>query len=125
MHTRPLHDMVELKKLIENMPPHVGLCLDTTHALVNGHDPLAQLNIAADRLFCLHLHDSDGQGDCHWVPGKGIIDWQPFLARLNQLNFSGPRTLEVTAEEPQEEKTLTEAAAVIQKWQQFDIQPPR
>jgi sugar phosphate isomerase/epimerase len=113
---RPLHDMVELHDLVEQMPPHMGLCLDTTHSLIAGHDPLAQLNIAADRLFCLHLHDTDGQEDRHWVPGKGVIKWPPFLARLNEIKFSGPRTLEVMATEDEEEKTLAQAANVAHKW---------
>lgn len=113
---RPLHDMVELRSLIEKMPPHVGLCLDTTHALISGHDPLEQLNIAGDRLFCLHLHDSDGQEDCHWTPGKGVINWTPFIARLNEISFTGPRTLEVMSTPENEDETLAEAAAVARKW---------
>jgi sugar phosphate isomerase/epimerase len=114
---RPLHDMVELRSLIDEMPPHVGLCLDTTHALISGHDPLEQLNVAGDRLFCLHLHDSDGQEDCHWTPGKGVINWTPFIARLNEINFTGPRTLEVMSTPKTEDETLAEAAAVARKWE--------
>jgi sugar phosphate isomerase/epimerase len=114
---RPLHDMSELKILVDQMPSHIGLCLDTTHTLISGHDPLEQLNIAGDRLFCLHLHDSDGKRDCHWVPGKGVINWDPFIARLNEINFSGPRTLEVISTLKDEGVILTKAAAVAQKWE--------
>ncbi len=93
---RPFHSMEELQSLILDMPrEHVGLCLDTTHARFAGHDPLQQLNVAADRLFTLHLHDTDGEGDRHWVPGRGIIDWDTFIARLSELNFNGSRTIEV------------------------------
>jgi sugar phosphate isomerase/epimerase len=119
---RPLHDMIELRRLIEQMPGHTGLCLDTTHALISGHDPLEQLTIAGDRLFCLHLHDSDGQGDCHWVPGKGVIKWKPFIARLNEMNFTGPRTLEVMSTPQSEDETLAEAASVAKKWEEEAIE---
>lgn len=112
---RPFHDLRELRALIDDMPEHVGLCLDTTHALIAGHDPLEQLNIAADRLFSLHLHDCDGVEDCHWVPGRGIIDWQPFIARLDELNFTGPRTIEAVASAEAEEQVLAEAARVARE----------
>jgi sugar phosphate isomerase/epimerase len=109
---RPFHDMSELRATIDDMPGHVGLCLDTTHALISGHDPLGQLNIAVDRLFSLHLHDSDGVGDSHWVPGRGIIDWQPFIRRLDELEFAGPRTIEAVANEDNADQVLSEAARV-------------
>ena len=113
---RPLHDMSELRVLIDDMPEHVGLCLDTTHAMIAGHDPLEQLNIAADRLFCLHLHDCDGQRDCHWVPGRGIIDWDPFIARLDELQFAGTRTIEAAATEDTADEVLTGAFEVARRW---------
>ena len=113
--------MSELRPAIDDMPDHVGLCLDTTHALIAGHDPLGQLNIAADRLFALHLHDSDGEGDCHWVPGRGIIDWQPFIRRLDELEFAGPRTIEVAACEGNEDRVLGEVARVAAS--QFEWTP--
>lgn len=114
---RPLHDMTELRSLINEMPANVGLCLDTTHALIAGHDPLEQLNIAAHRLLCLHLHDSDGDGDRHWVPGQGIIEWDPFIARLDEMGFTGTRTIEVISTNKTEDLVLTEAAAVARKWE--------
>jgi sugar phosphate isomerase/epimerase len=113
---RPLHDMRELRPLIEDMPAHVGLCLDTTHAVIAGHDPIEQLNIASDRLFCLHLHDTDGQRDCHWVPGRGVIDWQQFVARLDETAFNGTRTLEVTSTPQTAEDVVAEAFGVALRW---------
>ena len=112
---RPFHDMTELRAMIADMPGHVGLCLDTTHALVAGHDPLAQLRIAEDRLFCLHLHDSDGTGDCHWVPGRGIIDWEPFISRLDEIAFAGPRTIEAIATAGSEDQVIRDVARIARE----------
>lgn len=113
---RPLHDMAELRALIDDLPEHVGLCLDTTHALIAGHDPVEQLEVAFDRLFCLHLHDSDGEGDCHWVPGRGVIDWQGFIARLDERCFAGTRTIEVMSTDETEDEVLAQALAVARQW---------
>ena len=113
---RPLHDMRELRQLIEEMPPHVGLCLDTTHTTISGHDPVEQAQYAGDRLFCLHLHDTDGQHDCHWVPGCGITDWPAFLAQLDVMDFRGPRTLEVISNPEAEADTLAKTVEVARQW---------
>jgi sugar phosphate isomerase/epimerase len=110
---RPLHDMSELRAVIDGMPEHVGLCLDTTHALIAGHDPLAQLRIAEDRLFCLHLHDSDGSADSHWVPGRGTIDWEPFILHLDTIEFQGPRTVEAIAVQGEEDQVIREVAQLV------------
>lgn len=112
---RPFHDMTELCAMIVDMPEHVGLCLDTTHALISGHEPLAQLRIAQDRLFCLHLHDSDGAGDCHWVPGRGIIDWEPFISRLDEIAFAGPRTIEAIAPTGAEGQVISDVGRLVRE----------
>ncbi len=113
---RPLHDMSELRSLVDEMPPHVGLCLDTTHATISGHDPTEQAALAGDRLFCLHLHDTDGQRDCHWVPGRGITDWPRLLRQLDDMDFQGPRTLEVASTPETAAEVIVETAAVARRW---------
>ena len=115
---RPFHSMEELKALIEDMPKeYVGLCLDTTHARFAGHDPLQQLNVASDRLFTLHLHDTDGDGDRHWVPGRGIIDWGAFIDRLSVLNFTGSRILEVQSTLATMDSVLGACFSVGENWE--------
>ena len=115
---RPLHSMEDLFELIADMPrEYVGLCLDTTHAKFSGHDPLQQLNVAADRLFTLHLHDTDGNGDRHWVPGKGIIDWDWFIGRLAELKFTGSRTLEVVSTRGTTGSVLEESIKIATDWE--------
>ena len=113
---RPFHSMSELLELINPMPDYVGLCLDTTHAKISGHNPLDELNVAADRLFSLHLHDTDGEQDRHWTPGRGIIEWDSFIARLDAMGFSGPRIMEVIADGDDPDQVLKECFATTTQW---------
>jgi len=113
---RPLHDMRELRQLVDDMPANVGLCLDTTHATISGHEPVEQAKVAADRLFCLHLHDTDGHRDCHWVPGKGVIDWEGFLDQIDDMAFGGTRTLEVASTPEMVKQVLADTVAVARRW---------
>ena len=65
----------------------VGVCFDSSHAVYGGHffDEFALL---APKIIGTHLSDNDGfqtpdwQGDLHWPPFKGIIDWPQLIARL-------------------------------------------
>ncbi len=58
----------------------VGLCYDSGHGNVAGNG-LDRLERANGRLLSVHLHDNDGTGDQHRLPGDGTVDW-PRLARL-------------------------------------------
>ena len=82
-----------------------------------GQDPLQQLNVASDRLFTLHLHDTDGDGDRHWVPGRGIIDWGAFIDRLSVLNFTGSRILEVQSTLATMDSVLGACFSVGENWE--------
>jgi len=90
-----LGDRVEdLTTLLSALPPDVaGWTLDTGHAVITGSmDRL--LDALGERLRNVHLHDSDGQTDGHLPPEQGIVDWAALLARLKELDYRGPLTLE-------------------------------
>ena len=115
---RPGHSMAEIRRLVADLPEHVGLCLDTGHAACGGHDLLDELADAGQRLFHLHLHDNDGLEDRHWAPGRGVIDWPAFLAKLDEMAFSGPRILEVAAGENAPQDVLTKILQTARNWSQ-------
>jgi len=68
-------------------------------------------------LFTLHLQDNDGQGeDQHWLPGRGVTDWDALLSALDRMAFRGVRTFEVMrGEEP--DALLQALAALRQQWE--------
>ena len=95
----PLARMEQLRALLDQYPPDVGICLDTGHSVLNGADPADEVKIAGDRLIAVHLCDTDGIEDRHWLPGRGIIDWACLHAALVEIGFDGARTFEVRAED--------------------------
>ncbi len=56
--------------------------LDTGHAHVNGHDPLALAERAWPKLAEVHLSDNSGATDDHLVPGEGNASLQPLLDKV-------------------------------------------
>ena len=129
---RPGTAMADVMDMIADLPDHVGVCLDTSHACNNGLDPADEARIAGSRLFCLHLSDADGPPDAemaadlpphagvcldrHWLPGKGIVDWPGLLAALAEIGFAGPRAFELIAEEGQTEAVWRQAFSLAQQW---------
>ena len=95
---RPLESMQEhLNFITDYSREYVGLCLDTGHAQVSGFNPANQARIASDRLWALHIQDVDGKSDCHWLPGRGVIDWTSLGIALEDIGFDGAWTIEVFA----------------------------
>lgn len=95
---RPGVQMEEVRAVIDGYPHEVGLCLDTGHAYMSGLDPAAEARIAGERLMALHLQDTDGVADRHWMPGQGKVNWAQLYAALTTMGFDGAWTFEVHVE---------------------------
>jgi sugar phosphate isomerase/epimerase len=51
-----------------------------------------------NKLMALHLHDNDGTGDQHRIPGEGTINWDIVVRKIKKTTYRGAVTLEVTNE---------------------------
>ena len=80
----------------------VGVCIDTGHAnLVGGAVEIVQE--LAPRIITTHLHDNDGAGDQHLVPGEGIADWDGICRALATSPYRGPLMFEASGPGSREE----------------------
>ena len=61
-----------------------GLCYDSSHDFINGQSCGDILEKWKHRLFCVHLSDCDGIDDWHWIPGKGIVDWNKIIPIIKE-----------------------------------------
>lgn len=91
--------MEELLDLITDIgSPHLGICLDTSHANMQGLNQPAAIRAAGDRLIALHISDNDGSGDQHRIPGYGTVEWAPLVTALREVGFRGDFNLEIPGE---------------------------
>jgi len=74
--------------------PNAGICLDTGHTNVYGHDLGDAVRTAGTYLRTLHVHDNDGRADRHQLPYLGTADWSSFTAALAETGFGGVLSLE-------------------------------
>lgn len=94
----------ELQRFFAATGDHVGLVLDTGHALYGGIDPIAVVRAHPERI--VHVHCKDVRGDRHaaffaqgvsfldgvvggmfTTPGDGDYEYAPFLQALAQMRY--------------------------------------
>lgn len=92
-------EMAELSKLVSQINnPHLGLCLDTGHSFVERKSADLSQDVfeCGKNLIALHIQDTDGEKDRHWLPGQGIINWAQFMKDLASIDYQGVLTLEIS-----------------------------
>jgi sugar phosphate isomerase/epimerase len=87
-------------KVIRDMDPRVGLCVDIGHTTRTGADLMEQLNAAGNRLLDMHIKDlrdiRDGKTQC--AVGDGSFDIPAIFSHLKKINFTGGVMLEYEIE---------------------------
>lgn len=77
-------------KLIKNMDPGMGLCVDIGHTARIGEDPIADTARFMDRVHDIHIKDEDkaeASGETCEI-GHGVIDIPGFLKMLLDKKYS-------------------------------------
>lgn len=84
-----------LEYLLDNIEcDNLGVCFDAGHYHCNQKDKW-DVKKYKDRIFCVHLHDNDGENDQHLLPFDGSVDWDKTFKILDDLNYDGPITMEL------------------------------
>jgi sugar phosphate isomerase/epimerase len=85
----------EFESLLRDLPPAVGVCLDTGHTHLGGHWHQF-LEVAGQRLMHVHANDNRGSWDDHLPPGDGHVDWDAIARSLTGAGFTGWIMLELS-----------------------------
>jgi sugar phosphate isomerase/epimerase len=106
------NDLFEvIAEMFDAFPPEiVGLCYDSGHGHMGEDRGLDFLEVHADRLLALHLHDNDGGNDQHQPPYMGTLDWE----RLANLLAGSAYRRELSFEIAMRCTPFTEAAAFLE-----------
>jgi sugar phosphate isomerase/epimerase len=80
----PLASTIESLELMLAQVVGSRFTLDTGHAHVSGHDPLALAERVGSKLAEIHLSDNAGVTDDHLIPGEGTASLQGLLDRVSR-----------------------------------------
>lgn len=99
--------LTDLYKLVEEInDEHIGLCLDTGHALITEDSPAEMLSKCKKWVRALHIHDNHGTVDNHIWPFLGKIDWIAFSEAYRGTNLILSSETECSLRFPKEAKIL-------------------
>lgn len=71
------------------------ICLDTGHVAIFPELTVGnEVRRLGSYIKTLHIHDNMGDRDSHLYPGKGIINWNDFIAALGEIGYNGVLSLE-------------------------------
>ena len=90
---------VEIRKLIDRIPD-LHFCLDIGHGNIFGNTPSRFITHLRELTEHVHIHDNHGgdseAADTHLIPGEGNIDFNKTLQDLQEINYNGDFTLEMS-----------------------------
>ena len=88
---------VKLSQFIRQLNSDVFCaCIDVGHSMITGMQPENFISGMDKNLIkCIHLHDTDGKGDKHWIPFQGIQNWEKTIESLVEYGYDGDMGLEV------------------------------
>ena len=78
--------------------PTLCACFDFNHSLYD--DNVEYLRAIAPRVRALHVSDYDREDERHWLPMKGVNDWNALLSVLEENDYSGYFNYEVSSASP-------------------------
>jgi sugar phosphate isomerase/epimerase len=109
----------ELKDIVNLFQPDtIGICLDITHSIASGFDPLDALDeIDFNRLISIHASDNfKGQLiDQHLPIGGGNFSWSRLFEKLGEQKYQGSFVIEV-AGDSNEGRGLIDSLNYLQKF---------
>ena len=86
-----LNTSEEAKRVLDNSP--MEMVIDLNHMLKE--TPQNYLKTVGKRVQGLHVSDRKAEKECHYLPGKGVLDYQDIIKTLEEINYKGVFTYEV------------------------------
>ena len=74
--------------------PAFAANIDVSHLLLSRVEP-AELSRLKDRAIHVHISDCDGRKHGDLPPGRGVVDFAPYLKAIADLNMTGTMSIEL------------------------------
>jgi sugar phosphate isomerase/epimerase len=97
---------------------NLSLLMDVGHCLISKEDPATAVLRAGARLGYIHFDDNDGKGDVHWPLLTGVLteaQLRGVLSSLQTSGYEGELSLELSPEQPDPEKSLSEGKRLLEQ----------
>lgn len=110
-HLSLVNSLKEMQRFLDDVNhPAVRANLDISH-LVLSHIQASEIERLRGRIAHVHLSDCDGKVHGDLPPGRGVVDFVPYLTQLKKVGFDGTISIELEyAPDPREAVEWVEEA---------------
>lgn len=111
-----LHEYAELINNQEHTMIY-GMC-DVVVPFVQKENPIDYYQELGAKMAHLHLVDSDGKSETHYIPGEGIMDLAALLHSFQELGYQGRATIELVTHYIANPRTASrKAIEAVRAWE--------
>jgi D-psicose/D-tagatose/L-ribulose 3-epimerase len=97
-HLSLLHDVASMARFLDDVGrPNVKANLDISH-LVLAHQPAELVATLRGKVAHVHISDCDGQVHGDLPPGRGVVDFAPYLEAIKRLDLSDDAAISIELE---------------------------
>jgi D-psicose/D-tagatose/L-ribulose 3-epimerase len=90
-----INTLAKMKQFVEDVNcPAVKANLDVSH-LALANTPASEIAGMKDRIAHIHFSDCDGKVHGDLPPGRGVVDFLPYLKAIKQTGFDGTLSIEL------------------------------
>jgi sugar phosphate isomerase/epimerase len=90
-----VNDLKKMKQFLEDVDqPAVKANLDISHLMLAGTAP-EEIASIGERIAHVHFSDCDGKVHGDLPPGRGVVDFPPYLKALKETGFDGTLSIEL------------------------------
>lgn len=90
-----LNDVNNMVRFIDDVNhPALQANIDVSHLLLADVEP-AELRKLKGKAIHVHISDCDGKVHGDLPPGRGVVNFQPYLEEINRLNIDGAISIEL------------------------------
>ncbi|RXH56071.1 sugar phosphate isomerase/epimerase family protein [Granulicella sibirica] len=92
---------LDVLKVVKNMDPRMGCCIDVGHTMRAGTDPVEAVHLVGPRLFDMHMKDlADGKvKESQVAVGEGVMPVRDIFKALIAIKYPGNVDLEYEIKE--------------------------
>jgi len=99
----------EIMKIVHAVGNGLEICFDTNHPLQES--PEEFVRAVGGLISTIHVSDYDKINERHWIPGRGVIEWNKVIQELVNINYTGPWIYEVVPRKNDAQKPTVEDLA--------------
>lgn len=103
----------ELLYIINEVDKGLEICFDTNHVLQESPEEFVRK--AGSLITTLHVSDYDAVDERHWMPGRGVINWNQVIHELVKIGYEGPWMYEVVRRES--DVPVTDIEGLVKTWE--------